>query len=364
MITTNEIRKNWLEFFAKNGHTVVSSSPLVPHNDPTLMFTNAGMVQFKNIFTGQEKRDYIRATTAQKCVRAGGKHNDLDNVGYTCRHHTFFEMMGNFSFGDDFKAQAIEFAWDMVTKELGINKDKLCMTVFAEDDEAWNLCTKYVCGQAGVDNLSDVGFGRLYAEASKEFAQPFRDLAYNGYGLIFTSHSAEKEFKNEKGEKYTQIVPALQNRAFDIINKMVDIIAYIREISLEDGDKVIRKRFMFLRDEVGDRFLVKSRYRYIAPRIPLDYNALVEAIYKAIDDECANSGGAATDEHNPYTTLNFDELMEEAKMLWGQVVQNNKTAEASAILESVFGKPKKFSEILPEEVDGLNQVLIEVRAIL
>jgi len=142
MITTNEIRKNWLEFFAKNGHTVVNSSPLVPHNDPTLMFTNAGMVQFKNIFTGQEKRDYIRATTAQKCVRAGGKHNDLDNVGYTCRHHTFFEMMGNFSFGDYFKAQAIEFAWNMVTKELGINKDKLCMTVFSEDDEAWNLWKK------------------------------------------------------------------------------------------------------------------------------------------------------------------------------------------------------------------------------
>lgn len=142
MITTNEIRKTWLEFFAKNGHTVVNSSPLVPHNDPTLMFTNAGMVQFKNIFTGQEKRDYIRATTAQKCVRAGGKHNDLDNVGYTCRHHTFFEMMGNFSFGDYFKAQAIEFAWNMVTKELGINKDKLCMTVFAEDDEAWNLWKK------------------------------------------------------------------------------------------------------------------------------------------------------------------------------------------------------------------------------
>jgi hypothetical protein len=145
---------------------------------------------------------------------------------------------------------------------------------------------------------------------------------------------------------------------------MVDIIAYIREISLEDGDKVIRKRFMFLRDEVGDRFLVKSRYRYIAPRIPLDYNALVEAIYKAIDDECANSGGAATDEHNPYTTLNFDELMEEAKMLWGTVIQNNKTAQASEILATIFGKPTKSSEILPEDVEKLNQVLIEVRSIL
>ena len=114
-----------MDFFAENGHEIVPSSPLVPRNDPTLMFTNAGMVQFKNVFTGVEKRPYQRATTSQKCVRAGGKHNDLDNVGYTARHHTFFEMLGNFSFGDYFKDRAIELAWKLVTKEFGLPKDKL-----------------------------------------------------------------------------------------------------------------------------------------------------------------------------------------------------------------------------------------------
>lgn len=257
--------------------------------------------------------------------------------------------------------------WRKMVRDLCKNpelKEKFHAIAIDTVDEAWNLCTKYVCSQAGVESLSDVGFGKLYAEASKEFSQPFRDLAYNGYGLIFTSHSTEKEFKNEKGEKYTQIVPALQNRAFDIINKMVDIIAYIREISLEEGDKTIRKRFMFLRDEVGDRFLVKSRYRYIEPHIPLNYNALVDAIYKAIDEECSHSGGTATDDHNPYTTLNFDELIEEAKMLWGTVVQQNKVDAASEVLKSIFGKPTKFSEILPEDVEKLYQALIEIRGIL
>ena len=115
MSGVNDIRSNFLGFFAREGHEIVPSSPLVPRNDPTLMFTNAGMVQFKNVFTGLEKRPYTRATTAQKCVRAGGKHNDLDNVGYTARHHTFFEMLGNFSFGDYFKERAIELAWKLVT---------------------------------------------------------------------------------------------------------------------------------------------------------------------------------------------------------------------------------------------------------
>ncbi|MGB0902782.1 alanine--tRNA ligase [Halocynthiibacter sp.] len=139
----NDIRSTFLNFFDKNGHEVVDSSPLVPRNDPTLMFTNAGMVQFKNLFTGVETRDYQRATTSQKCVRAGGKHNDLDNVGYTARHHTFFEMLGNFSFGDYFKEDAIPFAWDMITKEFGINKDKLLVTVYHDDDEAANIWKKY-----------------------------------------------------------------------------------------------------------------------------------------------------------------------------------------------------------------------------
>jgi alanyl-tRNA synthetase len=136
MASVSDIRRTFLEYFRKNGHEVVPSSPLVPRNDPTLMFTNAGMVQFKNVFTGLEKRPYSRAATSQKCVRAGGKHNDLENVGYTARHHTFFEMLGNFSFGDYFKENAIEFAWNLITKEYGLAKDRLLVTVFHTDDEA------------------------------------------------------------------------------------------------------------------------------------------------------------------------------------------------------------------------------------
>ncbi len=142
MASLNDIRSTYLDFFERNGHRRVDSSPLVPRNDPTLMFANSGMVQFKNLFTGVETRDYKRATTAQKCVRAGGKHNDLDNVGYTARHHTFFEMLGNFSFGDYFKDQAIAFAWELLTKDFGLNKDRLLVTVYHTDDEAAGIWKK------------------------------------------------------------------------------------------------------------------------------------------------------------------------------------------------------------------------------
>ena len=142
MTSLADIRSTFLDFYKRQGHAVVSSSPLVPRNDPTLMFTNSGMVQFKNLFTGVETRDYSRATTAQKCVRAGGKHNDLDNVGYTARHHTFFEMMGNFSFGDYFKEEAIRYSWELLTREFGLNPDKLLVTVFHTDDEAADLWKK------------------------------------------------------------------------------------------------------------------------------------------------------------------------------------------------------------------------------
>ncbi len=142
MPTTNEIRRLFLDYFRDAGHEVVSSSPLVPRNDPSLLFVNAGMVQFKNVFTGQESRDYSRAVTSQKCVRAGGKHNDLENVGYTARHHTFFEMLGNFSFGDYFKERAIELAWNLVTKEMGLDAECLLVTAYAEDEEAAALWRK------------------------------------------------------------------------------------------------------------------------------------------------------------------------------------------------------------------------------
>jgi alanyl-tRNA synthetase len=164
MSGVNDIRSSFLDYFAKNGHQVVASSPLVPRNDPTLMFTNAGMVQFKNVFTGLEKRAYSRAATAQKCVRAGGKHNDLDNVGYTARHHTFFEMLGNFSFGDYFKEDAIEFAWKLVTREFGLPKDKLTATVYIDDDQAFELWKKIaglpdsrIIRIAGSDNFWAMG---------------------------------------------------------------------------------------------------------------------------------------------------------------------------------------------------------------
>jgi alanyl-tRNA synthetase len=142
MTSLNDIRTSFLDYFAKRGHEVVPSAPLVPRNDPTLLFTNAGMVPFKNVFTGQETRKIPRAASSQKCVRAGGKHNDLDNVGYTARHHTFFEMLGNFSFGNYFKPDAIEFAWGLITKEFGVSEKRLLVTVYAEDDEAFDLWKK------------------------------------------------------------------------------------------------------------------------------------------------------------------------------------------------------------------------------
>jgi alanyl-tRNA synthetase len=162
MASSNDIRAAFVDYFVRNGHAPVASSPLVPRNDPTLMFTNAGMVQFKNVFTGQEKRPYVRATTAQKCVRAGGKHNDLDNVGYTARHHTFFEMLGNFSFGNYFKEAAIPYAWELVTKDFGLPKDRLMVTVYNDDDDAVAIWKK-VAGLSDdrIVRLTDDNFWRM-----------------------------------------------------------------------------------------------------------------------------------------------------------------------------------------------------------
>ncbi|NQU02667.1 MAG: alanine--tRNA ligase, partial [Syntrophaceae bacterium] len=141
-MTGSKIREKFLKYFEQRGHTIVHSSPLVPKEDPTLLFTNAGMVQFKNLYLGQEERGYTRAATSQKCVRAGGKHNDLENVGFTARHHTFFEMLGNFSFGDYFKEEAISWGWEFLTDVLGIPEEKLLITIFKDDDEAFDIWNK------------------------------------------------------------------------------------------------------------------------------------------------------------------------------------------------------------------------------
>src|SRR6266571_6342999 len=139
MPTGHELRQSFLDYFHQHGHTIVPSSSLIPQADPTLLFTNAGMVQFKGVFLGEEQREYARAASSQKCLRAGGKHNDLENVGYTGRHHTFFEMLGNFSFGDYFKADAIAFAWELLTKDFGLPRDRFWATVFTDDDDAFKL---------------------------------------------------------------------------------------------------------------------------------------------------------------------------------------------------------------------------------
>src|SRR5687768_8562131 len=162
MQSTNDIRRAFLDYFAANDHAVMPSAPLVPYNDPTLMFVNAGMVPFKNVFTGLETPPAPRAASSQKCVRAGGKHNDLDNVGYTARHLTLFEMLGNFSFGDYFKDRAIELAWTLVTKEFGLPQDRLLATVYVDDDEAFELWKKRlpesrITRIAGADNFWAMG---------------------------------------------------------------------------------------------------------------------------------------------------------------------------------------------------------------
>src|ERR1700686_1719488 len=183
-----EVRRAFLDYFHEHGHTVVPSSPLVPANDPTLLFTNAGMVQFKDVFTGKDKRAYLRATSSQRCVRAGGKHNDLENVGYTARHHTFFEMLGNFSFGDYFKRDAIRFAWEFVTRELKLPAEHIRVTVFEEDEEAralWReitgLADSRIYGLGAHDNfwqMADTGPCGPCTEIFIDLAHVAKDFAF------------------------------------------------------------------------------------------------------------------------------------------------------------------------------------------
>ena len=199
--TLNEIRSAFLDYFEKNDHKIVESSNLVPNNDPTLMFANSGMVQFKNVFTGLEKRDYQRATTSQKCVRAGGKHNDLENVGYTPRHHTFFEMLGNFSFGDYFKDRAIELAWNLITKEFGLDKNRLYVTVYHDDDEAFNYWKK----------IAGLGDDKIIRIATSDNFWSMGETGPCGpCSEIFYDHGDHLEggspgTKNEDGDRFIEI---------------------------------------------------------------------------------------------------------------------------------------------------------------
>src|SRR6202050_1939710 len=201
MSGVNDIRSNFLAFFAREGHEIVPSSPLVPRNDPTLMFTNAGMVQFKNVFTGLETRPYKRATTSQKCVRAGGKHNDLDNVGYTARHHTFFEMLGNFSFGDYFKERAIELAWNLVTKEFGVPAEKLTATVYIDDDEAFRLWKK-ISGLPESRILRIAGSDNFWAMGDTGPCGPCSEIFYDHGDKVWGGPPGSPE---AEGDRFTEI---------------------------------------------------------------------------------------------------------------------------------------------------------------
>jgi alanyl-tRNA synthetase len=201
MSGVNEIRSAFLNYFAREGHEIVPSSPLVPRNDPTLMFTNAGMVQFKNVFTGLEKRPYSRAVTAQKCVRAGGKHNDLDNVGYTARHHTFFEMLGNFSFGDYFKERAIELAWNLVTKEFGIPAEKLTATVYIDDDEAFKLWKK-IAGLPDSRIIRIAGSDNFWAMGDTGPCGPCSEIFYDHGDKVWGGPPGSPE---AEGDRFTEI---------------------------------------------------------------------------------------------------------------------------------------------------------------
>ena len=187
--TTSDIRRDFLDFFASKGHTIVPSAPLVPGNDPTLLFTNSGMVQFKDVFTGVEQRAYSRATTAQRCVRAGGKHNDLENVGYTARHHTFFEMLGNFSFGDYFKRDAIHYAWELLTTVYGLPRDKLWVTVYQSDDEAHDIWAREV--GVPTDRIVRIGDNKGATYASDNFWQMADTGPCGPCSEIFYDHGPE-----------------------------------------------------------------------------------------------------------------------------------------------------------------------------
>jgi len=199
--TLKSVRKSFLNYFSNKDHRIVDSSNLVPSNDPTLMFTNSGMVQFKNVFTGLEKRDYKRAVTSQKCVRAGGKHNDLENVGYTPRHHTFFEMLGNFSFGDYFKDVAIELAWNLITKEFKISKDKISVSVYADDKEAFDLWKK----------IAGLPESKIYKIATSDNFWSMGDLGPCGpCSEIFYDHGDHLQggppgSKNQDGDRFIEI---------------------------------------------------------------------------------------------------------------------------------------------------------------
>jgi len=289
--TLNEIRKTFLDYFNKNGHEIVRSSNLVPNNDPTLMFANSGMVQFKNVFTGLEKRNYQRATTSQKCVRAGGKHNDLENVGYTPRHHTFFEMLGNFSFGDYFKEHAIELAWNLITKDFGIDKNKLYFTVFNEDDEAYTLWKK-ISGFSDDRIIKISTSDNFWSMGETGPCGPCSEIFYDHGGKLYGGLPGTKE---QDGDRYIEIWNLVfmqyeqisKNKRIDLPKPSVDTGMGLERITaLLQGthDNYKSDHFRKLIDSTSDTVKVKvdksniASFRVIADHLRASSFLLAEGV--------------------------------------------------------------------------------------
>lgn len=236
-------------------------------------------------------------------------------------------------------------------------KEKFETIVFDTADMMWDILVRKICGDNQVKRIGAIGWGQGYEEAKQEFVAGLDQLSKTGYGIVFISHSTEKTFKNEKNEEYTKIIPALPNRPWEVINKMVDVVGYIREVQVDDEGN--RERFVFFRGD--DRFLAKSRFRYIVPKVKFSYENIAAAIQEACDKEAEMHGSVATENGNIYLELNFDELIEQAKIVFSEATDAGKVEEVSKILANIFGKPTKFSEILPEDVDKLHQALAEIR---
>ncbi len=257
--------------------------------------------------------------------------------------------------------------WKAVVRQLIRDKeklkDKIHTVVMDTADEAYKLCEKYVCDQASVDSIRDVAaYGGGYKILDDEFSSTLRELSFAGYGLFFISHSKTRALKDDKGNEYEQAYPALTDRPFNIINKMVDIIAYLRQVTVQENDETVKKRYLFFRED--DRYYAGSRFKYITPYVELSYQNLVNAIYDAIDKEVAEKGGTATEEGNPYLKRGFDDLMDEAKTLWNKAINAEKVKEVGQILEEEFGKPIKFSEITSDQTESLAKVLFRVKEII
>lgn len=226
----------------------------------------------------------------------------------------------------------------------------------------YKLCEKFVCEQNGINSIKEIPYGGGYKILDDEFSSTLRELAFAGYGLFFISHSKEKTLKDDNGQEYSQINLALPDRAFQIVNKLVDVIAYLRQVEVEEDDEIKQKRYLFFRGD--SRFYAGSRFAYIKPYVELSYENLVNAICDAVDEEVKHSGGTVSDEENIYNKLDYENLMEEAKILWTKLIDAEKTEEASAILEEIFGKPTKFSEIKETDLDNFFKAITEIKELV